>query len=50
MVASRPEAAGQEQKGSVQFTILLNFFDELRRRVPVGAKQDSALKSRHFGE
>jgi Tol biopolymer transport system component/predicted Ser/Thr protein kinase len=30
-----PEATG-EQKGSVHVTVLLNFFDELRRRVPVG--------------
>ncbi len=32
-VFPRPEAAG-EQKGSVHVTVLLNFFDELRRRVP----------------
>ena len=31
----RPEATG-EQKGSAHVTVLLNFFDELRRRVPVG--------------
>jgi Tol biopolymer transport system component len=30
-----PEAAS-EQKGPVNVTMLLNFFDELRRRVPVG--------------
>jgi Tol biopolymer transport system component/predicted Ser/Thr protein kinase len=30
-----PEATG-EQKGSVHVTVLLNFFDELRRRVPAG--------------
>jgi hypothetical protein len=29
-----PEATG-EQKNSVHITVLLNFFDELRRRVPV---------------
>ena len=33
-VFPRPEAAG-EQKGSVHVTVLLNFFDELRRRAPV---------------
>ena len=32
-VFSLPEAAG-EQKGAVHVTFLLNFFDELRRRVP----------------
>jgi hypothetical protein len=26
----------REQKGSVHVTVLLKFFDELRRRVPVG--------------
>jgi hypothetical protein len=30
-----------EQKASVHVTVLLNFFDELRRRVPAGNKQDS---------
>jgi len=39
-VIPRPEATG-EQKGSVHVTALLNFFDELRRRVPAGGKQDS---------
>jgi serine/threonine-protein kinase len=34
-VFPRPEPAG-EPKGSVHVTVLLNFFDELRRRVPVG--------------
>jgi Tol biopolymer transport system component len=34
-VFPRPEATG-EQKGSVHVTVLLNFFDELRRRVPTG--------------
>ena len=34
-VFPRPDTAG-EQKGSVHVTVLLNFFDELRRRVPVG--------------
>jgi Tol biopolymer transport system component/predicted Ser/Thr protein kinase len=34
-VFPRPEATG-EQKGSVHVTVLLNFFDELRRRVPPG--------------
>jgi hypothetical protein len=34
-VFPRPEASG-EQKGSVHVTVLLNFFDELRRRVPTG--------------
>ncbi len=32
-VFPRPDATG-EQKGSVHVTVLLNFFDELRRRVP----------------
>jgi Tol biopolymer transport system component/predicted Ser/Thr protein kinase len=32
-VFPRPESTG-EQKGSVHVTVLLNFFDELRRRVP----------------
>ena len=36
-VFPRPEATG-EQKGSVHVTVLLNFFDELRRRVPAGGK------------
>ena len=34
-VFPRPEATG-EQKGSVHVTVLLNFFDDLRRRVPAG--------------
>jgi hypothetical protein len=34
-VIPRPDATA-EQKGSVHVTVLLNFFDELRRRVPVG--------------
>jgi len=34
-VIPRPEATS-EQKGSVHATFLLNFFDELRRRVPAG--------------
>ena len=34
-VFPRPESTG-EQKGSVHVTVLLNFFDELRRRVPAG--------------
>ena len=36
-VFPRPEATGG-QKGSVHVTVLLNFFDELRRRVPAGSK------------
>jgi hypothetical protein len=36
-VFPRPESIG-EQKGSVRVTVLLNFFDEVRRRVPAGAK------------
>jgi Tol biopolymer transport system component/predicted Ser/Thr protein kinase len=36
-VFPRPESTG-EQKGSVHVTVLLNFFDELRRRVPTGGK------------
>jgi hypothetical protein len=27
-----------EQKGNVHMNVLLNFFDELRRRAPVGGK------------
>jgi WD40-like Beta Propeller Repeat len=34
-VFPRPDATS-EQKGSVHVTVLLNFFDELRRRVPPG--------------
>ena len=34
-VFARPEATAEE-KGSVHVTVLLNFFDEPRRRVPVG--------------
>ena len=34
-VFPRPDATGG-QKGSVHVTVLLNFFDELRRRVPLG--------------
>jgi serine/threonine-protein kinase len=34
-VIPRPDATA-EPKGSVHVTVLLNFFDELRRRVPVG--------------
>jgi serine/threonine-protein kinase len=36
-VFPRAESTG-EQKGSVHVTVLLNFFDELRRRVPAGSK------------
>jgi hypothetical protein len=36
-VFPRPDATG-EPKGSVHVTVLLNFFDELRRRVPAGSK------------
>jgi hypothetical protein len=36
-VFPRSEATA-EQKGSVHVTVLLNFFDELRRRVPAGSK------------
>jgi Tol biopolymer transport system component len=35
VILPRPEAPA-EQKGSVHVTVLLNFFDELRRRVPAG--------------
>ncbi len=35
VVSPRPEATGG-QKGSVHVTVLLNFFDELRRKMPVG--------------
>jgi len=34
-VFPRPEARG-EQKSSVHVTVLLNFLDELRRKVPTG--------------
>jgi Tol biopolymer transport system component len=34
VVSPRPETGGQ--KGSVHVTVLLNFFDELRRRIPTG--------------
>jgi Tol biopolymer transport system component len=37
VVAPRPEATGG-QKGSVHVTVLLNFFDELRRKMPAGSK------------
>ncbi len=36
-VLHRPEATS-EQKGSVHVTVLLNFFDELRRKLPPGTK------------
>jgi Tol biopolymer transport system component len=36
-VFPKPDATG-EQKSSVHVTVLLNFFDELRRRVPPGGK------------
>jgi hypothetical protein len=36
-VLTAPEAPGGE-KGSVHVTMLLNFFDEVRRRIPVGDK------------
>jgi Tol biopolymer transport system component len=36
-VILRPDSTG-EQKGSVHVTVLLNFFDELRRRLPTGGK------------
>ena len=36
-VFPRPEEAG-ERRGSVHVTVLLNFFDELRRRLPTGGK------------
>ena len=32
----RYEASLSKTKGSVHETVLLNFFDELRRRVPTG--------------
>ncbi|HEV2199775.1 MAG TPA: protein kinase [Bryobacteraceae bacterium] len=35
VVAPRPDATGG-QKGSVHVTVLLNFFDELRRKAPAG--------------
>jgi hypothetical protein len=31
-----PRPAAEDSKGSVHMTVLLNFFDELRRRVPTG--------------
>jgi len=36
-VLPRPEVTG-EPKGSVHVTVLLNFFDELRRRVTAAGK------------
>jgi serine/threonine-protein kinase len=36
-VLTMPETAGG-QKGSVHVTMLLNFFDEVRRRIPAGGK------------
>jgi serine/threonine-protein kinase len=36
-VFPRPETA-EEGKGSLHVTFLLNFFDELRRRIPAGGK------------
>jgi serine/threonine-protein kinase len=33
-----PELKAQAEKGNVHMTFLLNFFDELRRRAPVGGK------------
>ena len=35
-VAFFPRPAEDQSKGSVHATFLLNFFDELRRRVPLG--------------
>jgi hypothetical protein len=35
VVLTMPETAGG-QKGSVHVTMLENFFDELRRRIPAG--------------
>jgi hypothetical protein len=35
VVAPKPEATGR-RKGSVHVTVLLNFFDELRRHIPAG--------------
>lgn len=37
-VVLMPAEASEEQKAQNQVTFLLNFFDELRRRVPVGEK------------
>jgi hypothetical protein len=37
VVSPSPEATGG-QKGSVHVTVLLNFLDELRRKMPVGSK------------
>jgi hypothetical protein len=34
VVSTRPETGGQ--KGSVHVTVLENFFDELRRKMPLG--------------
>jgi len=36
-VLTAPEATGRE-KGSLHVTMLLNFFDEVKRRIPVGGK------------
>ena len=35
-VAMFPQDAAEQQQGSLHVTFLLNFFDELRRRVPAG--------------
>jgi hypothetical protein len=37
-VKVRYEPLLSKTSGSVHVTVLLNFFDELRRRVPVGGK------------
>ena len=31
-----PKAAAEQSPGSLHVTFLLNFFDEVRRKVPVG--------------
>jgi hypothetical protein len=38
VVALYPGGTAEEQKSLYTVTVLLNFFDELRRRVPVGDK------------
>src|SRR5262249_32408943 len=37
-VQLRPRAATEDARSATQLTFLLNFFDELRRRVPAGGK------------
>jgi hypothetical protein len=38
VVAQYPTASAEEEKPTDSVTVLLNFFDELRRRVPAGGQ------------